>query len=141
MICHSGIGNSFVIGFSHSSFQKWICDRTLKNSHRRFAEVEAALSDPRVFDNPQRAQELSREYAQLKRALVADGGSYLKTLAQLDENRALLKSEPADSGLAQLTRISRFAFQQGAVLVQLGEGFQIAAAIRNQLLEPGVFPG
>jgi len=27
---------------------------------RRFAEVEAALSDPKVFDNPQRAQELSR---------------------------------------------------------------------------------
>jgi len=30
---------------------------------RRFAEVEAALSDPKVFDNPQRAQELSKEYA------------------------------------------------------------------------------
>ena len=30
---------------------------------RRFAEVEAALSDPRTFDNPQRAQELGKEYA------------------------------------------------------------------------------
>ncbi len=28
---------------------------------RRFAEVEAALSDPKAFDNPQRAQELSKE--------------------------------------------------------------------------------
>jgi peptide chain release factor 1 len=70
---------------------------------RRFAEVEAALSDPKVFDNPQRAQELSREYARLKE-LVAYGGSYLKTLAHLDENRALLKSEPPDSELAQLAK-------------------------------------
>ena len=70
---------------------------------RRFAEVEAALSDPKVFDNPQRAQELSREYARLKE-LVAYGGSYLKTLAHLDENRALLKSEPPGSELAQLAK-------------------------------------
>src|SRR5208283_4211608 len=70
---------------------------------KRFAEVEAALSDPKVFDNPQRAQELSREYARLKE-LVAYGGSYLKTLAHLDENRALLKSEPPDSELAQLAK-------------------------------------
>ena len=39
---------------------------------RRLAEVEAALSDPKVFDNNQRAQELSKEYAQLKE-LVASG--------------------------------------------------------------------
>src|SRR5262245_44249202 len=39
---------------------------------RRFAEVESALSDPKAFDNPQRAQELSREYARLKE-LVANG--------------------------------------------------------------------
>ena len=39
---------------------------------RRFAEIEAALSDPKAFDNPQRAQELSREYARLK-TLAADG--------------------------------------------------------------------
>ena len=38
---------------------------------RRFTEVEAALSDPKTFDNPQRAQELSREYARLKE-LVAE---------------------------------------------------------------------
>ena len=33
---------------------------------RRLAEVEATLSDPKVFDQPLRAQELSREYARLK---------------------------------------------------------------------------
>ena len=70
---------------------------------RRFAEGETALSDPKVFDNQQRAQELSREYARLKE-LVAYGGSYLKTLAYLDENRALLKSEAPDSELAQLAK-------------------------------------
>ncbi len=70
---------------------------------RRFAEVEAALSDPRVFDNNLRAQELSREYSQLKE-LVASGHTYLKTASQLEENRALLQSEPADSELAVLAR-------------------------------------
>src|ERR1051325_826594 len=70
---------------------------------RRFAEVEAALSDPKAFDNPQRAQELGKEYARLKE-LVACGDSYLKTLAHLDENRALLKSEPPDSEMALMAR-------------------------------------
>ena len=38
----------------------------IEKFRRRFAEIEAALSDPKAFDNPQRAQELSREYARLK---------------------------------------------------------------------------
>ena len=75
----------------------------IEKFRKRFAEVEAALSDPRAFDNPQRAQELSREYARLKE-LVAQGESYLKTLADLDENRALLKSEPAESELAVMAK-------------------------------------
>ena len=70
---------------------------------RRFTEVEAALSDPKAFDNPQRAQELSREYARLK-DLVADGQAFQKTSADLAENRALLQSEPSDSELAQMAR-------------------------------------
>ena len=70
---------------------------------RRFAEVETALSDPKVFDNTQRAQELSREYAQLK-GLVATGDAYKKGVAELEENRALLQSEPADSELAAMAR-------------------------------------
>src|SRR5213078_1830908 len=44
---------------------------------RRLAEVEAALSDPKVFENKQRFQELSREYSRLK-DLVASGALYLK---------------------------------------------------------------
>ena len=70
---------------------------------RRFAEVEAALSDPKAFDNPQRAQELSKEYARLKE-LVGFGQAYLKTLTDLEENRALMKSEPADSELGQMAK-------------------------------------
>jgi len=75
----------------------------IEKFRRRFAEVESTLSDSKVFDNPQRAQELSREYARLKE-LVATGDHYLKTLAQLDENRALLKSEPADSELGAMAK-------------------------------------
>ena len=57
---------------------------------RRFAEVEAALSDPKAFDNPQRAQELSKEYARLKGA--GRGGPGLsEAVADLAENRALLQ--------------------------------------------------
>ena len=75
----------------------------IEKFRRRYAEVETALSDPKAFDNPQRAQELSREYARLKE-LVAQGTHYLKTLADLEQNRALLKSEPAESELALMAK-------------------------------------
>src|SRR6202453_2916785 len=75
----------------------------IEKFRRRLAEVESLLSDPKVFDNPQNAQELSREYARLKE-LVAAGDGFLKTLAQLGENRALLKSEPAESEFAVLAK-------------------------------------
>jgi peptide chain release factor 1 len=70
---------------------------------RRFVEVEAALSDPKVFDNNQRAQDLSREYARLKE-LVAQGNAYVKTEADLAENRKLLQAELAESELAAMAR-------------------------------------
>ncbi|PAW86638.1 MAG: peptide chain release factor 1 [Pedosphaera sp. Tous-C6FEB] len=70
---------------------------------RRFAEVEASLSDPKVFDNPARAQDLSREYARLKE-LVATGTAYLKVERELTENQALINSEPADSELAAMAK-------------------------------------
>jgi peptide chain release factor 1 len=80
---------------------------------RRFAEIEAALSDPKAFDNPQRAQELSREYARLKQ-LTADGQAYFKTVNDLAENRALLETETSDSELTQMARedIARLAAQE-----------------------------
>jgi peptide chain release factor 1 len=69
----------------------------------RFAELETALSDPKLFDNPQRAQELSREYSRLKE-LIATGDSYKKVLADLEENRSLLKTELPDSEMAQMAK-------------------------------------
>ena len=95
----------------------------IENSRKRFAEVEAALSDPKAFDNPQRAQELSREYARLK-GLVAQGESYLKTLADLDENSVLLKSEPAESELAVMAReeISRLEAAEKKLAQQIQFG-------------------
>jgi peptide chain release factor 1 len=68
---------------------------------KRYAEVEASLSDPKVFDNPQRAQELSKEYSRLKE-LVAGGQAYVKTVAELEDNRKLLASEPSDTELASM---------------------------------------
>ena len=70
---------------------------------RRLAEVESALSDPKVFDNPMRAQELSREYSRLK-DLVATGNAYTKILADLDENRALLKTESPESEMGVMAK-------------------------------------
>ena len=70
---------------------------------QRFAEVEAQLSDPKIFAHNQRFQDLSREYARLK-DLVAVGDGYLKLERDLAENRALLASEGENSELAQLAR-------------------------------------
>lgn len=75
----------------------------IEKFRRRFAEVEASLSDPKVFDNAQRAQELAKEYARLKE-LVANGEAYLHALAQLTESRTLFQSEPAESELAQMAK-------------------------------------
>ena len=75
----------------------------IEKFRKRYTEIEAALSDPKVFDNAQRAQELSREYSRLKE-LVALGDNFFKVLADLEENRALLKSELPESELAQLAR-------------------------------------
>jgi peptide chain release factor 1 len=69
---------------------------------RRFAELEALLSNPAAFDNPLRAQELSREYARLKE-LVAAGAAYLKAAADLADNRALI----ADGGDPELVTLAR----------------------------------
>lgn len=75
----------------------------IERFNRRLAEVEAALSDPAVFANNQRFQELSREYGRLK-DLVADGKAFLSASADIEANRMLLASEPNDSELAIMAR-------------------------------------
>ena len=92
----------------------------IERFRKRFAEVEALLTDPKVFDNPQAAQELSREYARLK-DLVAAGLAGLKTVTDLEENRALLKDEAAESELAAMAReeITRLAEDEKRLTQQL----------------------
>ena len=94
---------------------------------RRFAEVESALSDPKAFDNPQRAQELSKEYARLKE-FVAQGQAYLKISGDLAENRNLVQTESADSELAQMAKEE---------IPQLeAEERRLAQAVQRGLLPP-----
>jgi peptide chain release factor 1 len=105
---------------------------------RRFAEVEAALSDPKAFDNPQRAQELSKEYARLKE-LVAHGQAYAKVVADLAENRALLQTEPADSELAPMAKeeIARLEAQEKRLGLEIQRGIlpPDPADSRNTIIE------
>lgn len=90
---------------------------------RRFEEVEAALSSPQTFENPQKAQELGREYARLKE-LTAQGHAYLKALSDLLENRALLQSEPAGSELAQMAaeEITRLEAEEAKLAKEVYRG-------------------
>jgi peptide chain release factor 1 len=75
----------------------------IQKFRQRFAEIEVQLSDPNAFANNQKAQELSKEYARLKE-LVATGEAYLKVVHDLEENRALLKTEPEGSELAVMAQ-------------------------------------
>jgi peptide chain release factor 1 len=90
---------------------------------RRFAEVEAALSDPNVFNNPHRAQELSREYSSLKE-LVTVGQAFRKVIADLAENRSLLNTEPDDSELAQMAKeeVARLEAEEKRLTLELQKG-------------------
>jgi len=105
---------------------------------RRFAEVEAALSDPKAFDNPQRAQELSKEYARLKE-LVGHGQAYLKVVGDLADNRKLLASEPAESEFAQMAKedVARLEAEERRVAREVQRGIlpPDPADSRNTIVE------
>jgi peptide chain release factor 1 len=105
---------------------------------RRFTEVEAALSEPTAFDNPQRAQELSREYARLKE-LVVVGQAYLKVATDLADNRALLQSEPSGSELAQMAAedVTRLEAEEKRLALEVQKGIlpPDPADSRNTIIE------
>lgn len=105
---------------------------------RRLTEVESALSDPAVFNNKQRAQELSREYARLKE-LVSVGSKYRKVRAELEENRALLKSEPLGSELALMAQeeVSRLEAEEKRLALEVQRGVvpPDPADSRNTIIE------
>ena len=62
---------------------------------RRFAELEEQLARPDLYDNPQKAQELTREHSRLKQVL-AQGTHWRKLQRDLAEAEAMAKntSEP-----------------------------------------------
>ena len=109
----------------------------LEKFARRLAEVEAALSDPNVFANNQRAQELAREYARLKE-LVAQGDLYAKVTAELEESRALL-AQTTEPELAELARddIANLERQHQRLTQQLQAGIlpPDPADSRNTIIE------
>ncbi len=110
----------------------------LEKFARRLAEVEAALGDPRLFDNKQRASELSREYARLKQ-LAATGAAYVKTMADLAENRALLRTESPESEIAGLAReeIARLEAEEKRLALEVQRGVlpPDPADSRNTIIE------
>lgn len=105
---------------------------------RRFAEIEAALSDPKVFENKNKAQELSREYAGLKE-LITYGQAYLKVLHDLGENRALLEAEANDSDLAAMAReeLTRLESEEKRLALEVQRGIlpPDPADSRNTIIE------
>ena len=105
---------------------------------RRYSEVEAALSDPKLPGNTAKLQELSREYARL-RELHAAGGRYLKVVEDLAQHAGLLKTEPAGSELAQLARdeIAQLQTEEQRLArqLQLGLAPPDPADSRNTIIE------
>jgi peptide chain release factor 1 len=105
---------------------------------RRYSEVEAALSDPKVLGNSQKLQELSREYSRLK-DLNETGARYLKVEDDLAEHSGLLKTEPAGSEMAQLARDEiahlQTEEQRLARQLQLGLAPPDPADSRNTIIE------
>ena len=110
----------------------------IEKFRRRYAEVETALSDPKAFDNPQRAQELSKEYSRLKE-LIGCGEAYLKAFEHLEANRALLKIEPAGSELAAMAQeeIARLEAEEKKLSLEIQRGLlpPDPTASRNTIIE------
>ncbi len=105
---------------------------------QRFAEVEARLSAPDAFANPQKGQELTREHARLKE-LVATGDTFLKTEAELADNRALLAAEAPGSEMAAMAteEIQRLESVHARLTQRLREGIvpPSPSDSRNSILE------
>ncbi len=103
----------------------------------RYAEVEAMLSDPAVFNNPARAQELGREYARLKE-FVAHGETYCRALSDLEANRQLLATEkdPELRSLAE-EEIAQLEAKLPAQALKVQEGLLPAdpSESRNTIIE------
>ena len=110
----------------------------IQRFRERFAEVEAQLSAPDAFAQPQRGQELTREHARL-RELVEAGERFLRAEEEIASNRDLVAAEPAGSELAALgaEEIGRLTTEQTRCAEQLKAGIlpPSPADSRNSILE------
>ena len=97
----------------------------IESFSRKLAETETLLSDPQVFANQSRAQELAREYARLKQ-VVADGRDYLKALADRAANLSFIDSFAVPHLLAM-------AQEEGALL-------DSAVARLEKRVQAGILP-
>jgi len=69
---------------------------------RRYAELETELSRPDLYNNAQRAQELTREHSRL-RGLLADGEQWRKLARDLAEAEAMANNN-AEPEMAEMAR-------------------------------------
>jgi peptide chain release factor 1 len=110
----------------------------IERFEKRYAELESALSDPTVFANQERAQELTREYSRLKE-LVAAGRGYLKAQAELADNQKLLAAESGDSEMGRMLQedIARLEQEEEGLTrtLQFGLVPPDAADSRNTIIE------
>jgi peptide chain release factor 1 len=88
----------------------------IEKAQKRFTELENALADPSVFNNPQKMSELSKEYTRL-RELVEVGSQYQKTIKELEENKKLIESAQTDPELKEMAKeeISRLEKEEKAL--------------------------
>ena len=89
---------------------------------KRFAELEAELARPDLYDNAQQAQELTREHSRL-RQLLADGERWRKLARDLGEAEAMARNvsdpEMAEMAADELVKL-RPEYEQAEKKVRFG---------------------
>jgi peptide chain release factor 1 len=94
----------------------------LDRFRRRFAELEEQMSKPDLYDNPQKAQELTREHSRLKQ-LLADADQWLKLRKHLGETEAMTKntSDPEMAEMANEELVTlRPAYEKAEQTIRFG---------------------
>lgn len=77
-------------------------EEKLKEVKSRFEEVTAAMSDPSVYDDPDRYTELTKEHSELK-DLVDDYDQYMALKRQIEGNREVIE-EGEDPEITEMAR-------------------------------------
>jgi peptide chain release factor 1 len=94
----------------------------LDRFRRRFAELEELMARPDLYDNPQKAQELTREHSRLKQ-LLADGSHWLKLQKDLAEAEAMARNtaepEMAEMAAEELATL-RPAYEKAERTIRFG---------------------